>query len=225
MWTGYLRSWFAPGLPQVCPRLNAEGDVSHRGWCGSGAAPADADAGANGTEWTGGSGWGGRRCAATVGGAATDASTRQRSTRGIVVDLQLQGKNVLITGAGQGVGRELGEAFVAEGANVAFSYNSSGEGAAAAGVPTSADPHRQRPLPANGCTPGHLRSPREPRRRPSGQMPTQRPNATWHGCPGLRTRRTIRRLRAAASRVLRARPSRGRTREPRRRPPRPARGG
>lgn len=45
------------------------------------------------------------------------------------MDLQLQGKNVLITGAGQGVGRELGEAFVAEGANVAFSYNSSGDGA------------------------------------------------------------------------------------------------
>ena len=50
------------------------------------------------------------------------------------MDLQLQGKNVLITGAGQGVGRELGEAFVAEGANVAFSYNSSGEGAEAAAV-------------------------------------------------------------------------------------------
>ena len=45
------------------------------------------------------------------------------------MDLQLQGKNVLITGAGQGVGRELGESFAAEGANVAFSYNSSGEGA------------------------------------------------------------------------------------------------
>ena len=45
------------------------------------------------------------------------------------MDLQLQGKNVLITGAGQGVGRELGQAFAAEGANVAFVYNSSSEGA------------------------------------------------------------------------------------------------
>ena len=45
------------------------------------------------------------------------------------MDLQLGGKNVLITGGGQGVGRELGEAFVSEGANVAFSYNSSSVGA------------------------------------------------------------------------------------------------
>ncbi|MDG2113977.1 MAG: SDR family oxidoreductase [Actinomycetota bacterium] len=45
------------------------------------------------------------------------------------MDLQLAGTNVLITGAGQGVGRYLGEAFVEEGANVAFSYNSSAAGA------------------------------------------------------------------------------------------------
>jgi NAD(P)-dependent dehydrogenase (short-subunit alcohol dehydrogenase family) len=45
------------------------------------------------------------------------------------MDLQLQGKNVLVTGAGQGVGRHIGAAFAAEGANVAFGYNSSAEGA------------------------------------------------------------------------------------------------
>lgn len=45
------------------------------------------------------------------------------------MDLQLQGKNVLVTGAGQGLGRYIGMAFAEEGANVAFHYNSSGEGA------------------------------------------------------------------------------------------------
>ena len=44
------------------------------------------------------------------------------------MDLQLNGKNILVTGAGQGVGRAIGEAFVAEGANVAFHYNTSGAG-------------------------------------------------------------------------------------------------
>ncbi len=45
------------------------------------------------------------------------------------MDLQLKGKNVLVTGAGQGLGREIGLAFAREGANVAFHYNRSSEGA------------------------------------------------------------------------------------------------
>lgn len=45
------------------------------------------------------------------------------------MDLQLTGTNVLISGAGQGLGRALGLGFAAEGANVAFHYHSSGEGA------------------------------------------------------------------------------------------------
>lgn len=36
---------------------------------------------------------------------------------------------MLVTGAGQGVGLRIAEAFVAEGANVAFAYNSSADGA------------------------------------------------------------------------------------------------
>ncbi|MBO0875002.1 MAG: SDR family oxidoreductase [Pseudonocardia sp.] len=45
------------------------------------------------------------------------------------MDLQLSGANVLVTGAGQGLGRELGLGFAREGANVAFHYSSSAEGA------------------------------------------------------------------------------------------------
>ena len=45
------------------------------------------------------------------------------------MDLQLDGKNVLVTGSGQGVGRRIADAFEAAGANVAFSYNSSAAGA------------------------------------------------------------------------------------------------
>jgi NAD(P)-dependent dehydrogenase (short-subunit alcohol dehydrogenase family) len=45
------------------------------------------------------------------------------------MDLQLAGTNVLVTGAGQGLGRALGMGFAAEGANVAFHFNSSADGA------------------------------------------------------------------------------------------------
>jgi NAD(P)-dependent dehydrogenase (short-subunit alcohol dehydrogenase family) len=45
------------------------------------------------------------------------------------LDLQLRGTNVLITGAGQGLGRALGLGFAAEGANVAFHHHSSADGA------------------------------------------------------------------------------------------------
>jgi NAD(P)-dependent dehydrogenase (short-subunit alcohol dehydrogenase family) len=45
------------------------------------------------------------------------------------MDLRLGGKTVLVTGAGQGLGRAIGHAFAGEGANVAFHYNSSADGA------------------------------------------------------------------------------------------------
>jgi NAD(P)-dependent dehydrogenase (short-subunit alcohol dehydrogenase family) len=45
------------------------------------------------------------------------------------LDLQLAGTTVLVSGAGQGLGRDLGLGFAREGAHVAFHHHSSGEGA------------------------------------------------------------------------------------------------
>lgn len=54
------------------------------------------------------------------------------------MDLQLGGKNVLVTGAGQGLGAAIGSAFAAEGANVAFHYHTSAAGAEAAAADAAA---------------------------------------------------------------------------------------
>lgn len=55
------------------------------------------------------------------------------------MDLQLTDSTVLVTGAGQGLGRAIGMAFAAEGARVAFHYNSSADGAEEAAAKVNAE--------------------------------------------------------------------------------------
>ncbi|MGH9057520.1 MAG: SDR family NAD(P)-dependent oxidoreductase [Acidimicrobiales bacterium] len=68
-------------------------------------------------------------CAAIHPGPADMWGRGRITPRELTVDLGLRGSTVLVTGAGQGLGRSLGLAFAAEGADVAFHYRTSGAGA------------------------------------------------------------------------------------------------
>lgn len=54
------------------------------------------------------------------------------------VDLGLRGRTVVVTGAGQGIGRAIGLGFAQEGADVVFHHRSSGDGAAEASAEAEA---------------------------------------------------------------------------------------
>lgn len=70
------------------------------------------------------------------------------------MDLLLRGRNVLVTGAGQGVGRAIGDAFAGEGANVAYHYLNSGDGARQAAEEASAS-HNVKAIAVKGDISDH----------------------------------------------------------------------